>query len=187
MRVEALALPGVRLIHPDRHEDERGFFSETYRRDTLATCGIDDEFVQDNHSGSARAGTIRGLHFQIGPFAQVKLVRVSRGAVYDVVVDIRHGSPTFGRHVAVRLDAKAGTQIYVPIGYAHGLCTLEDDTEVQYKVSALYSADHDRGLLWNDPALGIEWPVDADSAVVSGRDADHPVLAKLPRYFALDA
>jgi dTDP-4-dehydrorhamnose 3,5-epimerase len=183
MTVEDLTLPGVKLIRPDRHTDPRGFFSETYHRDDLAARGIRDDFMQDNHSASAKAGTVRGLHFQTPPFAQVKLVRVSRGAAYDVVVDIRRNSPSFGRHVFVELSAANGLQIYVPIGFAHGVCTLEPDTEVQYKVTAPYSKPNDCGLLWNDPALAIAWPVKSEDAVLSDADTRRPTLAELELCF----
>jgi dTDP-4-dehydrorhamnose 3,5-epimerase len=126
---------------------------------------------------------VRGLHFQIPPFAQAKLLRVTAGSILDVAVDIRWGSPTFGRHVAVVLSASEGNQISIPEGFAHGYCTLEPDTEVIYKVSAYYSPEHDRGLFWSDPALGIAWPVSADRALVSERDQKHPILSSLPRFF----
>jgi dTDP-4-dehydrorhamnose 3,5-epimerase len=187
MQIERTALSGVLVLHPRRHADERGFFSETYRRSELARAGIHDQFVQDNHSRSGAIGTIRGLHFQIPPWAQAKLVRVSRGAIFDVVVDVRQRSPTYGRHVVVHLSAEKWNQLYVPVGFAHGLCTLEANTEVQYKVSAEYSQDHERGVLWNDPALGIAWPVPESEAQLSGRDRGHPPLSELPAYFTIDA
>ena len=165
--IVALAIPEVRLIVPDRFRDERGFFSETYSRRALAEAGIADEFVQDNHSLSVPAGTVRGLHYQLPPFAQAKLVRVMRGAILDVAVDLRRGSPTFGRHVAATLSAAAWNQLFVPVGFAHGFCTLEPDTEVVYKVTAYYSREHDRGIRWDDPELGIDWPVDPAAAVLS--------------------
>ena len=136
MQVSETSLPGVRILTPKRFRDHRGFFAETYSRRTLAAAGIATEFVQDNLSVSTAAGTVRGLHFQIPPFAQAKLVYAAKGSLYDVVVDIRHGSPTYGRHVGVTLSAAEGNQIYVPAGFAHGLCTLEPDTQVVYKVSA---------------------------------------------------
>jgi dTDP-4-dehydrorhamnose 3,5-epimerase len=176
-------LPGVRVLRPQRHGDARGFFSEVYNRASLAEAGIDTEFVQDNHSLSARRGVVRGLHFQLPPFAQAKLVRVSRGAILDVAVDIRRSAPTYGRHAAVILSAALWNQIYVPEGFAHGFCTLEPDTEVVYKVNRSYSAAHDRGLLWNDPALGIAWPVTAAEAIVSDKDRCQPLLAELESPF----
>ena len=171
---------------PKKHGDHRGFFSEVYNKRTLAAAGIDIDFVQDNHSLSAEKGVVRGLHFQVPPFAQDKLVRVVRGSVFDVAVDLRRGSPTYGKHVSVVLSAEEWNQILVPIGFAHGLMTLEPDTEVIYKVSNYYSAEHDKGLLWNDPALGIEWPVAEEEAILSAKDQMPPRLADLPPYFHFD-
>lgn len=184
LTVEPTALPDVRIINPQRIGDQRGFFSEIYNRQRFAEAGIDLEFVQDNHSFSASAGTVRGLHFQSEPFAQAKLIRVIRGRILDIAVDLRHSSPTFGRHVAVELSAETGHQLFVPVGFAHGFCTLEPDTEIQYKVSAYYSAAHDHGLRWDDPALGITWPVEPSRAVLSDKDRRHPTLAKLPAHFS---
>ena len=184
MIVEDTAIPGVRIITPRKHGDYRGYFSEVYRRDVLAQAGLPLHFVQDNHSLSARKGTLRGLHFQAPPFAQDKLVRVLRGAILDVAVDLRASSATFGRHVAVELSAANWRQLLVPVGFAHGFCTLEPDTEVFYKVTSYYSAAHDLGLAWDDAALGIAWPVDARSAVLSDKDRRFPVLKDLPAVFA---
>ncbi len=177
MRIEPLDIPAVKLIVPARHGDHRGFFSEVYNRNGLAQAGIDIDFVQDNHSLSAERGTVRGLHFQVPPFAQDKLVRVTRGSVFDVAVDLRRGSPTFGRHATVVLTAREGNQVLVPAGFAHGLMTLEADTEVLYKVSDYYAPSHDRGILWNDPALGIPWPLEEADAVLSDKDRLQPRLA----------
>ena len=177
MNIEPLAIHDVKLVTPQRHGDHRGFFSEVYRRDRLAAAGIDVLFVQDNHSFSAERGTVRGLHLQAPPFAQDKLVRVTRGAAFDVAVDVRRGSPTYGRHVSAVLSADAWNQLFVPAGFAHGIMTLAADTEILYKVSARYAPEHDQGLLWNDPALGIPWPIPAAEAVLSERDRRHPVLA----------
>ena len=179
MQVEHLNIPDVRLLSPRKHGDRRGFFSETYNRKALAVIGIDIDFVQDNHSYSADKGTVRGLHFQTPPFAQDKLVRVARGSVFDIAVDLRQGSPTYGRHVSAVLSAEAWNQILVPIGFAHGFMTLEPDTEVIYKVSNYYAPDHDKGLLWNDPALGISWPIADEEAVLSDKDRKQPRLAEL--------
>ena len=179
MHVEYLNIPDVRLLSPRKHGDRRGFFSETYNRKALAVIGIDIDFVQDNHSYSADKGTVRGLHFQTPPFAQDKLVRVARGSVFDIAVDLRQGSPTYGRHVGAVLSAQAWNQILVPIGFAHGFMTLEPDTEVIYKVSNYYAHDHDKGLLWNDPALGISWPIADEEAVLSDKDRKQPRLAEL--------
>ncbi|MEA2936083.1 MAG: dTDP-4-dehydrorhamnose 3,5-epimerase [Variibacter sp.] len=180
---EPTALTDVVLVKPKRLRDERGFFSEVYSRRDFAEAGLSMDFVQDNHSCSAQRGTIRGLHFQTAPFAQDKLVRVTRGAILDVAVDLRRSSATFGQHVAVELSARHWTQLLVPVGFAHGFCTLEPDTEVLYKVSNYYSAEHDHGLAWDDPALRIEWPVEAKEAALSDKDRSHPSLFELPAYF----
>jgi dTDP-4-dehydrorhamnose 3,5-epimerase len=173
----------VKILKPVRHGDARGFFSEVFREDATRGLALDTPFVQDNHSLSVASGVIRGLHFQTPPYAQAKLVRVTAGAILDVVVDIRHGSPSFGRHVAVRLGAAEWNQLFVPEGFAHGFCTLEPNTEVVYKVNCYFSVEHDRGLLWNDPALGIAWPSLPQEPVLSPKDRVHPVLAALPPYF----
>lgn len=183
MECVSTEIPDVKVFRAKKHGDHRGFFSEVFRRSALLEHGIDVDFVQENHSLSAARGTVRGLHFQIAPRAQAKLLRVPRGAILDVAVDIRHGSPTFGRHVAVRLGADEWNQIYVPVGFAHGFCTLEPDTEVLYKVSDYYSPEHERGIRWNDPALGIAWPVGADEAVLSPKDREYPMLADQPPWF----
>ena len=183
MQVLDTDIAGIKLLKPVRHVDSRGFFSEVFREDVLREHGIDVHFVQDNHSLSVNKGVVRGLHFQIPPSAQAKLLRVTAGSIFDVAVDIRWGSTSFGRHFAGVLSADEWNQILIPEGFAHGYCTLEPDTEVIYKVSAYYSPEHDRGLLWNDPALGIAWPVSANEALVSDKDRTHPVLSELPRYF----
>lgn len=176
-------LKDVKLIETQRFGDSRGYFSETYNGRHFAECGIDVQFVQDNQSWSAERGTLRGLHFQTPPCAQAKLVRVLRGSILDVVVDIRAGSPTFGAHEKVVLDAAMGRQVFVPIGFAHGFVTCEPDTEVLYKVSDFYSAAHDAGLSWNDPALGIDWQLNGADPVVSAKDCSHGGLSGLPAYF----
>lgn len=186
MEITELPIAGVFAITPDRFGDSRGFFSEVYNRRALAEHGIDDVFVQDNHSLSADSGTVRGLHFQIDPHPIAKLVRITRGAVLDVVVDIRHGSPTFGQHVAVELSAENWKQLYAPVGTAHGFCTLTPDTEVAYKVTDHWAPDVDRGIAWNDPALGIEWPVAEDDAVLSDKDRSQPLLADIPEHFRME-
>ncbi|WP_376967429.1 dTDP-4-dehydrorhamnose 3,5-epimerase (plasmid) [Azospirillum sp. A26] len=183
MDVVSLDIPDVKIIRPKKFGDHRGFFSETYTKKTFEAAGLHYDFVQDNQSLSAEVGTIRGLHFQLPPFAQDKLVRVVRGAILDVAVDIRKGSPTFGRHVSAVISAAEWNQILVPVGFAHGFCTLEPDTEVIYKVTNYYSPEHDRGLLWNDPELGIDWPVSADKARLSDKDYKHPTLAQLTDLF----
>src|SRR6266850_6498918 len=183
MKVTQPEIPDIKILKPVRHGDGRGFFSEVFKESILREHGIDVHFVQDNHSLSVKKWVVRGLHFQIPPFAQAKLLRVTSGSIFDVAVDIRWGSPSFGCHVAVVLSATEGNQISIPEGFAHGYCTLEPDTEVIYKVSAYYSPEHDHGLLWSDPALGIAWPVSAGGALVSDRDQKHPLLSRLPRFF----
>jgi dTDP-4-dehydrorhamnose 3,5-epimerase len=187
MKIIDTAIAGVKIVEPPRFGDARGFFSETYRRSLFAEAGIDVAFVQDNHSRSALAGTVRGFHYQAPPRAQGKLVRVVRGAILDIAVDIRFGSPSFGKHVAVRVSAEAWNQLWLPVGFAHGLVTLEPDTEVLYKVTDYYSPEHDLGLLWNDPALGIDWPISPEQAVLSDKDRRHPRLAELPQHFRWQA
>ena len=180
MHVEQLGIADVKLFTPRIFRDERGFFSETFSARDLAAAGIAESFVQDNHSLSRMKGVVRGLHFQIPPRAQGKLVRVTRGAILDVAVDIRRGSPTYGQHVAMMLSAENWRQLWVPSGFAHGFCTLEPDTEVQYKVTDYYAPECDRGIRWNDPALGIAWPVAAEFAILSDKDRKQPMLADLP-------
>lgn len=183
MNISATHIEAVRIVQPRRIGDARGWFEETWRADAFEAAGLDMTFVQDNQSFSARPGTVRGLHYQMPPFAQAKLVRVVSGAILDVAVDLRRGSPTFGRHVAVRLDAENGTQLFIPEGFAHGFCTLVENTAVAYKVSAVYSRDHDRGLRWNDPALGIDWPVSEQQAQLSDKDRVTPLLADIEDLF----
>ncbi len=173
------AIADVKVIVPARYGDDRGFLSEVYRRDAFAAAGIDVEFVQVNQSYSARRGTVRGLHFQLAPRAQAKLVRVTRGSILDVAVDLRPDSPTYGRHVAVELSAANWKQLFIPVGFAHGFCTLEPDTEVIYMLSDVYAPELERGVLWNDPALGIDWPVAEAEAILSPKDRAHPRLAEL--------
>jgi len=181
--IEKFDIDGPLLIAPKKFTDERGFFSETYKKKELAEAGFNKVFVQDNHSLSTQKGVIRGLHFQTPPHAQDKLVRVVRGSILDVAVDIRKGSPTFGRHVAVELSAKNWRQLFVPVGFAHGFCTLEPNTEVVYKVSSYYSPECDKGLASNDPELGIDWPVTSSMVILSEKDKVHPKLSELPDYF----
>jgi dTDP-4-dehydrorhamnose 3,5-epimerase len=179
MRIERLAIPEVVLLTPVRHGDERGWLSEVYSRRVLAEAGIDDEFVQDNHAFSALAGTLRGLHLQAPPHAHAKLVRAGRGAVLDVAVDVRPGSPTFGGWVGAELSAENGAMLYVPRGFAHGYCTLKPASEIIYKLSDYYAPECERGVLWNDPAIGIDWPVDPEEAVINQRDRNLPPLEAL--------
>jgi len=187
MQVERLSIPDVIVLTPKRFSDERGFFSETWSRRAFAEVGIDVDFVQDNHSLSRQAGVIRGLHFQIAPSPQGKLVRVVHGRILDVALDLRHGSPTYGRHVSHELTGEDGSQLWVPAGFAHGFCTLQPDTEVIYKVTGYYDAAADKGLAFDDPDLGIAWPVAPAAATVSDKDRRHPRLKDLPAYFHADA
>ena len=183
LEVKSLAVPDVKLIYCSSITDARGHFAETYVVRDFKTAGVTDNFVQDNQSFSVAVGTVRGLHFQIHPFAQAKLIRVLRGKILDVAVDLRRSSATFGRHVAVELSANDGKQLYIPVGFAHGFCTLVPDTEVFYKVSSVYSAAYDRGLNWADPQLGIHWPVGSADAVLSDKDLALPMLSAVPAYF----
>ncbi len=183
MDTRSLEIPEVKLVTPRIFRDARGFFSETYNARALAQSGIAASFVQDNHSLSVEKGVVRGLHFQAPPHAQDKLVRVTRGAILDVAVDIRRGSPTYGRHVAAVLSAENWTQLWAPQGFAHGFCTLEPNTEVLYKVTDYYAPECDRGLAWDDPALGIKWPMAPGAAILSDKDRLHPPLAGLPAFF----
>jgi len=179
MDVVSLDIPEVKILRPKKHGDHRGFFSETYNKKTFEAAGLHYDFVQDNQSLSAEVRTIRGLHFQTPPFAQDKLLRVVRGAVFDVAVDLRKGSPTFGKYVSAVISAAEWNQILVPIGFAHGFCTLEPDTEVIYKVTNYYSPENDKGVLWNDPDIGIAWPDAAKAPKLSGKDAVQPRLKDL--------
>ena len=179
MTIRPLEINDVLLIEPRRFGDSRGFFSETFREDVLAGAGFDRRFVQDNHSHSARAGTLRGLHFQKPPHAQDKLVRVVRGAVLDVAVDIRTGSPTYGHAVSTELSAANRLQMLVPKGFAHGFLTLEPDTEVIYKVTDYYAPACDAGIAWNDPVLKVDWQL-ADEPMLSDKDGLLPGFESLP-------
>lgn len=176
-------IPEVILVKPKRFEDSRGFFVETFHDRRFAEGGVAGPFVQDNHSLSRTPGVVRGLHFQIAPTPQAKLVRCTRGAILDVAVDIRRGSPTYGRHVAVELTAENGWQLFVPVGFAHGFSTLAPDTEVQYKVTGHYAPECDRGIAHDDPALGIDWRMPAGNRILSDKDLKLPHLANSPTYF----
>jgi dTDP-4-dehydrorhamnose 3,5-epimerase len=174
--IRKLAIPEIYEITPRKFGDDRGFFSEVFNRERFEQAGIAIDWVQDNQSYSADAFTLRGLHYQEPPFAQDKLVRVLRGRILDVAVDIRQGSPTFGQSVSLELSADAFNQILVPAGFAHGFLTLEPDTEVFYKVSAAYSRDHDRSIRYDDPAIGIDWPLAGQRPILSAKDEDAPSL-----------
>ena len=180
MQVNDLNLGGVLEIIPRKHGDDRGFFAETYERQRFTKAGVPQDWQQDNHSLSAEKGVLRGLHFQVAPMAQDKLIRVLKGSIFDVAVDIRLGSPSFGKWVARVLSSAAFNQLLVPKGFAHGFLTLEPDVEVLYKVTAPYSVECDRGIAWNDPAIGIEWPLEpGQQPILSGKDQSAPFLAEI--------
>jgi dTDP-4-dehydrorhamnose 3,5-epimerase len=183
LEITETEIPGVRVLMARRLGDARGFFAETWNLDRFHDAGIDVDWVQENHAMSAAAGTVRGFHYQLPPAAQAKLIRVVRGAALDVAVDLRRGSPTFGRHVAIELSAANFRQLLIPIGFAHGYCTLESDTEILYKVDHVYTPDTERGIRWDDPALGIAWPVKPEVALLSGKDRGLPPLADQPDLF----
>jgi dTDP-4-dehydrorhamnose 3,5-epimerase len=183
LEVRRLELDGVIEIRPSRFEDDRGFFSETWNRARWREAGIDAEFVQDNHSLSRERGVVRGLHYQAPPMGQAKLVRVTRGAIFDVAIDIRHGSPNFGKWISTILSTERWNQLFVPEGYAHGFMTLEPDTEVHYKVSAPYSAELDRSIRFDDPDIGIKWPLAGSEIILSDKDRSAPPLAGLDSGF----
>jgi len=183
LEVRPLGLEGVLEIRPKRFEDERGFFSEVWSKAHWREVGIDIDFVQDNHSLSKERGVLRGLHYQAPPNAQAKLVRVTHGAVFDVAVDIRGGSPTYGRWVSTILSAKEWNQLFVPAGFAHGFLTIEPDSEVEYKVSAPYSAEHDRAIRFDDPDIGVDWPIGAGQLILSDKDRAAPLLAGIQTGF----
>jgi dTDP-4-dehydrorhamnose 3,5-epimerase len=183
VKVEALEIAAVKLITPPRFKDPRGFFSETWKHDWSAEAGIPGTFIQDNHVVSTGAGVLRGLHCQIGPNAQSKLVRCVKGAIYDVAVDARHGSPTFGKYVGAEISAENWRQMWIPVGFLHAYCTLTEQTEVLYKVTGAYDRGAERGVIWNDPDIGINWPVPADTVILSDKDKVLPRLRDLPVLF----
>jgi dTDP-4-dehydrorhamnose 3,5-epimerase len=177
MQITQTSLPGVLLLVPRRFGDDRGFFAETWSRRVLSEAGIDIDFVQDNHSLSATPGTVRGLHFQSPPHAQDKLVRCGRGVLYDVAVDVRRGSPTYGHWVGYELSAENGHQLLIPKGFLHGFMTCAPDTEIVYKCSDFYAPDCDGAVRWDDPDLGIDWPLGGNAPVLSAKDAGAPLMA----------
>lgn len=183
MKVERLAIPDVLLVTPRRFTDPRGFFSETWKQEAFAEAGIPGPFVQDNHAVSTGIHVLRGLHLQVGPNAQGKLVRVVRGAIWDVAVDVRVGSPSYGKWVGAELSAENWSQLWVPVGFLHGYCALEADTEVIYKVTAPYDKPAERGVIWNDPDLAIEWPVPAGQEILSDKDRVLPRLRDCEPWF----
>ncbi len=182
MNVQKTDLAGILVIEPDRFGDHRGFFAETYSQRVYAELGILNDFVQDNHSLSAAVGTVRGLHFQMPPHAQAKLVRCGRGAIFDVAVDIRNGSPTYGKWTGYELSAVNGAQFYIPAGFAHGFVTLQPDSEIIYKCSDYYAPETEGAVRWDDPAIGIEWPFQG-TAILSDKDAAAPMLADVDSHF----
>ena len=184
MKVEATKLPGVVILTPDRFGDARGFFSESWSQRRMAEVGIDLVFVQDNHSLSAAQGTVRGLHFQAPPHAQDKLVRCGRGALLDVAVDVRNGSPTYGAHVAVELSAENGRQLLVPKGFLHGFASLAPDTEILYKCTDYYAPETEGAVLWSDPTLNIDWGLAKEAAHLSAKDAAAPLFEAFESPFA---
>lgn len=175
-------LPGVKIILPNVFGDQRGWFMETYNDAVFKEAGFEISFVQDNQSFSASKGTLRGLHFQLKPKAQSKLVRCTKGAIFDVAVDIRKGSPTYGKWFGIELNAENKKQLFIPKGLAHGFLTLTDRVEVQYKVDELYAPECDRGIIWNDPAIGIEWPIDV-TPILSKKDQNTPLLSETENNF----
>jgi len=183
MEFQETSLPGVLILEPKRFGDGRGFFSESYNPDHLRAAGIQIDFSRDNHSMSSKAGTVRGLHFQAPPFAQAKIVRCSTGRLFDVAVDIRRGSPTYGKWISVELSAENGRQLFIPEGFAHGFATLADDTEVQYKISAPYSPECEGAIRWNDQDIGIEWPVGDEDISISAKDEIAPLFSELESPF----
>lgn len=184
LEVRPLELEGVLEIQPRRIGDDRGFFSEVWNRASWAEAGIEVNFVQDNHSLSKERGVLRGLHYQAPPMAQAKLVRVTRGAIFDVAVDIRAESPAYGRWVSVILSAEKWNQLFVPAGFAHGFVTIEPDSEVIYKVSASYSPEHDRAIRFDDPQIAIDWPIPPGELILSGKDRAAPLLAEIETGFS---
>jgi dTDP-4-dehydrorhamnose 3,5-epimerase len=183
VKVERLAIPDVMLITPQKFGDNRGFFSETFNAQRMVEAGITEPFVQDNHSRSAKRGTVRGLHCQIAPSIQGKLVRVTKGAVWDVAVDIRKGSPTYGQFAAATLSADNWAQLWIPGGFLHGFCALEPDTEFLYKVTADYDPKAERGVIWNDPDLALPWPIDPADVTLSEKDGRLPRLADCDTWY----
>ncbi|BBD97389.1 dTDP-4-dehydrorhamnose 3,5-epimerase [Sphingobium amiense] len=187
MLIERFELPDVVHFEPKKFGDHRGYFSEIFRKDWFSENIGDFDLIQENQSLSASSGTVRGLHFQTAPFAQGKLVRCLSGALVDVIVDIRRGSPAYGHWMAVELTAERGNQLWVPPGFAHGFCTIQPNTILCYKVTAYYSVENDKGMAWDDPAVGIEWPSVANPELLSAKDKVQPTLAELPPYFSYGA
>jgi dTDP-4-dehydrorhamnose 3,5-epimerase len=186
MQFRRFDIDGPVEIIPQKSEDERGYFSEIFRLNSFTDQVRDVEFVQDNQSLSVRAGTVRGIHFQSHPAAQGKLVRCVAGRVVDIAVDLRHDSPTFGRWISVILTPGQNNQLWVPVGFGHAFCTLEPHTAVSYRVTSYYSAEHDKGVAWNDPDIGIDWPEIANPETLSAKDCSQPRLLDMPAYFSME-
>lgn len=186
MEISQTELPGVVLLTPRRFSDDRGFFSETYSKRALAEHGITLDFVQDNHSVSREVGTVRGLHYQSPPHAQDKLVRCGQGALFDVAVDVRRGSPTYGKWVGYELSAENGRQLLVPAGFVHGFSTLQPDTEIIYKCTDFYAPECDGAVRWDDPTIGIDWQLNGAEALLSSKDAVAPLLADFDSPFVYE-
>ena len=185
MQIRSFEIAGPLEIIPRKIEDPRGYFSEIFRLDTFAEHGASAEFVQDNQSLSVKVGTVRGLHFQSPPMAQAKLVRCLSGRLFDVAVDLRKGSPSFGRWMSVVLSPDQNNQLWVPVGFGHGFCTLEPNTIISYRVTSYYSPEHDKGVAWDDQDIAVEWPDVADPETLSAKDRVQPMLADLPDYFSM--
>jgi dTDP-4-dehydrorhamnose 3,5-epimerase len=183
MKITPLAIPDVKLIEPKIFEDNRGFFYESYSLRHFEEAGIKCQFVQDSHSLSKDIGIIRGLHFQLPPHAQAKLVRITKGRVWDVAVDLRKKSPTYGQHVSIELSSKTSSMLFLPIGFAHGFITLEANTEILYKMDAYYAPSHDAGIRWDDPDLAINWPINNNSPILSDKDMALPALKDIKEIF----
>jgi dTDP-4-dehydrorhamnose 3,5-epimerase len=183
MKIDKTKLDGVLIVTPNIIKDERGYFAETFRQDVFDNSSANVSFVQDNQALSVKANVVRGLHFQRPPFAQAKLIRVLRGRILDIAFDMRKGSPTFGRHLAIELSAKNMKQLFIPEGFAHGYLTLEPGVEIAYKVSAMYSPAHDHGIFWADPSLELPWPVNIDQAILSAKDEKLPLFNEVESPF----
>jgi dTDP-4-dehydrorhamnose 3,5-epimerase len=186
MQFRAFDIDGPIQIVPRKHEDHRGYFSEIFRLNSFAEHVGPVTFVQENQSLSNAPGTIRGIHFQTPPMAQGKLVRCVAGRLLDVIVDLRQGSSTFGRWVSVILSPQDLNQLWVPVGFGHGFCTLEPNSIISYRVTEYYSPEHDKGVAWDDPEIGVDWPSVADPETLSGKDREQPRLADLPAYFSME-
>mgnify|MGYP001448030388 CR=1 FL=1 len=183
MEIIETKIPDVKIFQPKKFSDSRGFFSETYNKKLMANNNINLDFVQDNHSYSKQKYTLRGLHFQTAPYSQDKLVRVLKGSIIDVAVDLRRNSPTYKDYVMEKISYNNFKQILVPKGFAHGILTLEDETEVSYKVTNFYSPENDRGIIWNDSTLNIEWPIDSNQIILSEKDKLHGEFNQTETYF----